>query len=204
MQLRKEIPVAAGLGGGSSDGAAALVGLSRLWGLEFGCDRLLQAAAALGSDVPFFLYGGTALVEGRGERVEPLHVHDGPYYLLVNPGFAVSTAAVFRELRPTEWTDGSRTRILAAEMAARPNLTVGWNGLQAALFRLYPCARECFERVAALAPGRAIVSGSGPTVIALFPSPEAAYEACRALAPYGYWRTVTRTAIPEAWQTPCA
>ncbi|MDP2675876.1 MAG: 4-(cytidine 5'-diphospho)-2-C-methyl-D-erythritol kinase, partial [Dehalococcoidia bacterium] len=72
IRLTKRIPVAAGLGGGSSDAAATLRGLDELWGLGLGGEKLAEMAAGLGSDVPFFLAGGTALAEGRGERVTPL------------------------------------------------------------------------------------------------------------------------------------
>ena len=70
--IQKRIPVGMGLGGGSSDAAAALIALNQLWGLSLGAEELAQVAAELGSDVPFFLWGGTALAEGRGERVKPL------------------------------------------------------------------------------------------------------------------------------------
>ncbi len=72
LKLQKGIPLAAGLGGGSSDAAAALLGLSRLWGLGLSAEKLMPLAAKLGSDVPFFLYGGTAMAQGRGEIVRPL------------------------------------------------------------------------------------------------------------------------------------
>src|SRR5215831_14410834 len=95
IELRKRIPVAAGLGGGSSDAAAALWGLSRLWGLGWSRARLAELAVRLGMDVPFFLGPGPALATGRGERLEPLGRMGGYALVLVNPGVSVSTREVY-------------------------------------------------------------------------------------------------------------
>jgi 4-diphosphocytidyl-2-C-methyl-D-erythritol kinase len=204
MSLEKRVPVAAGLGGGSSDGAAALTQLSRLWKVPAGCADLLPMAEELGSDVPFFLYGGTALVEGRGEQVTPLPQPTSVWYLLVKPPFSVSTARVFAALPECEWTDGEKTRRLASDIRSRGRATLGVNSLQETLFRLYPEAQVCFEAVADLAPGQTLVSGSGPTVAASFPSREEAQRAAAGLAGRGFWmETVTPCSI-EAWQAPCA
>jgi 4-diphosphocytidyl-2-C-methyl-D-erythritol kinase len=89
MHLTKTIPVAAGLGGGSSDAAAALRGLDRLWGLALPHERLLELAAELGSDVPFFLQGGTALAEARGERITPLPDAGRTAILVVVPPLSI-------------------------------------------------------------------------------------------------------------------
>src|SRR6187551_1893113 len=95
-RLEKHIPVAAGLAGGSSDGAAAFEGALEAWGATLDPDRRAHAAATVGSDVPFFLAGGPALIEGRGERVTPLRgVIGTPGVLLVTPAVAVRTPDVF-------------------------------------------------------------------------------------------------------------
>lgn len=99
IDLIKNVPSQAGLGGGSSDAAATLLALSNLWELNLSTERLTEMAAALGSDVPFFLYGGTALCEGRGERVTPLPPHTPPWPLvIVKPKIGVSTAAAYKAL----------------------------------------------------------------------------------------------------------
>jgi len=95
IALEKRIPVGAGLGGGSSDGAVTLLALSELWGLGLGVPELSRLAAELGSDVPFFLRGGTALCTGRGERVSPAECPSRMHYVLVTPALSVSTASVY-------------------------------------------------------------------------------------------------------------
>src|SRR5215216_4294265 len=92
IEIEKRIPVAAGLGGGSSNAAATLLGLTRLWEAELQERELIEIAMSLGSDVPFFLMGGTALGVGRGAEVYPIEQAECDHLLLVNPGFAVSTA----------------------------------------------------------------------------------------------------------------
>ncbi|MHC4339573.1 MAG: 4-(cytidine 5'-diphospho)-2-C-methyl-D-erythritol kinase, partial [Planctomycetota bacterium] len=94
ISLEKRIPAGAGLGGGSSDAAAVLLGLDRLYGLGTGRERLLEIALGLGADVPFFLTGGTARCRGVGERVEPLPPAPGRRYLLVIPALVTSTQDV--------------------------------------------------------------------------------------------------------------
>ena len=119
ITLTKRIPVAAGLGGGSSDAAATLLGLNRLWGLELTMDDLLPLAARLGSDVPFFLYGGTCRVSGRGERVEPLPPTDLEWAVVLNPRIDLpkKTETMFSRLSPMSYTNGGLTRKLAARLA---------------------------------------------------------------------------------------
>ncbi|MHC4224837.1 MAG: 4-(cytidine 5'-diphospho)-2-C-methyl-D-erythritol kinase, partial [Planctomycetota bacterium] len=100
ISLEKRIPAGAGLGGGSSDAAAVLLGLDRLYGLGTGRERLLEIALGLGADVPFFLTGGTARCRGVGERVEPLPPAPGRRYLLVIPALVTSTQDVYSGLEP--------------------------------------------------------------------------------------------------------
>ena len=116
--LRKRIPHPAGLGGGSSDAATALLGLTRLWGLDMTTRDLTPLAASLGSDIPFFLQGGTALVSGRGERVRPLPPADlGPVIILAPDITAENkTAAMYGRLGESEMTRGFLTRKMAARI----------------------------------------------------------------------------------------
>ncbi|HUZ78316.1 MAG TPA: 4-(cytidine 5'-diphospho)-2-C-methyl-D-erythritol kinase [Chloroflexota bacterium] len=124
FRLLKRIPMAAGLGGGSSDAAAALRLLNAVYQLGLTAAELLAAAATLGSDVPFFLLGGTALAEGRGERLTPLPPLGEQWLVLLNPGVPLSTGHVFGALAPAEQRDGSMTRqyvtsLLEAAASAR-------------------------------------------------------------------------------------
>jgi 4-diphosphocytidyl-2-C-methyl-D-erythritol kinase len=203
IHLDKRIPVAAGLGGGSSDAAASIIALQRLWKLSLDCEQMVNLAAGVGSDVPFFLYSGTALVGGRGERVVRLPRAAAAWYLLVKPPISVSTARIFGALPSAAWTDGSRTRALSQALSTGGPAAFGINGLQTTLFKLYPPAEQCFWDVQALAPGPTIVTGSGPTVLAIFPDRQEAEEAVRVLRDKGYWCAVCQVWQPDEGEMPC-
>lgn len=167
--LDKRIPVAAGLGGGSTDAAAVLVGLNRLWRLRWSRARLDAVAVTLGMDVPFFLRGGTALATGRGERLR--HVAGpGLALVLINPGVGSSTAETYGRVTPPMYTGGERARALLTALASRRTSPIAehlYNGLEAALG---PVQRHVVKMKAALmAAGAlgAVMSGSGPTVLGL-------------------------------------
>ena len=119
--LRKKIPIAAGLGGGSSDAAATLLALNRLWGTELTGEDLLPLAASIGSDVPFFLYGGTGRVFGRGERVQPLPPADLEWAVVLSPQIDLpnKTAAMFSKIGSMSYTNGGLTRKLAARLSSK-------------------------------------------------------------------------------------
>jgi 4-diphosphocytidyl-2-C-methyl-D-erythritol kinase len=106
LRLIKRIPAAAGLGGGSSDAAAALWGAHRLWGLDWSAAQLAELAGELGSDVPFFLSGSAAWCRGRGERIEPFALGVRPHFVILRPPAGLSTAAVYAE---TELSDSPRS-----------------------------------------------------------------------------------------------
>jgi 4-diphosphocytidyl-2-C-methyl-D-erythritol kinase len=110
VTLHKRIPVNAGLGGGSSDAAATLLALNRLWGLALTPERLAELGAALGSDVPFFFYAPLALVSGRGEVVEALPPAPPAFVVLLQPPCGLSTAQVFAALPPTRYGCSRRSR----------------------------------------------------------------------------------------------
>ena len=189
-RLEKRIPVAAGLAGGSSDAAAALDGAFEAWGAEVAVEERRAAAAAIGSDVPFFLAGGPALVEGRGERVTPLRQLDGGIgLLLVTPRIAVSTQEAFAALdsNPQAAPAGrGSTRLtsehLAAELAPAHAPITASDFLRRA--GVLAVANDLAPAADLLAPGlralrRALMrrlgvpiglSGSGPTLWALYPS----------------------------------
>jgi 4-diphosphocytidyl-2-C-methyl-D-erythritol kinase len=118
ITLDKRIPVAAGLGGGSTDAAAVLVGLNRLWGLGWSTPRLAEAAVKLGMDVPFFLHGGAALATGRGERLEPLAC-SAMSLVLVNPRVAASTAEIYGGVVAGMYSDGALARGMATALRSR-------------------------------------------------------------------------------------
>ena len=165
ITLDKRIPIAAGLGGGSTDAAAVLVGLNRLWRLRWPVERLDEVATTLGMDVPFFLRGGTARAVGRGERIEALR--GGTLGLvLVNPRFPVSTAEMYARVTPAMYTDGRHAKTLAEGLRRTPTRVAAslYNGLQEAAVAAHPPIGRI--RAALLAAGAlgALMSGSGPTV----------------------------------------
>ena len=167
ITLEKRIPVAAGLGGGSTDAAAVLVGLSRLWGLRWPTARLAEVGVTLGMDVPFFLHGGAALGTGRGERLEAL-AGCALGLVLVNPGVGPSTAEIYGGVVPAMYSDGGRARRMAAALTSRQPGRVAAN-LGNTLERVAaPRHREVEQMEAALLAAGALgasMSGSGLTVV---------------------------------------
>jgi len=201
IALDKRIPVAAGLGGGSTDAAAVLLGLNRLWRLRWPVARLVEVATRLGMDVPFFLRGGVAMATGRGEHVR--RVAGGALALvLVNPKFPASTAEMYGRVTPAMYTDGARTReVVTALMSRRPARVAAslYNGLEGAATAAYPqIARMRAALIAAGALG-ALMSGSGPTVFGVARSYEQARQIRARLtrASWECWavRTLTGPAI---------
>jgi 4-diphosphocytidyl-2-C-methyl-D-erythritol kinase len=166
ITLEKRIPVAAGLGGGSADAAAVLVGLNRLWGLRLSSAHLAEVAVTLGMDVPFFLHGGAALGTGRGERLEPLATC-ALALVLVNPRVAASTAEIYGGVKPEMYSDGGRSRGMAAALRSRQPSRVAAT-LGNALERVAaPRYREVEQMESALLAAGALgaaMSGSGLTV----------------------------------------
>lgn len=192
-KLEKRIPVAAGLGGGSSDCAAALRGGTRLLSLPEGPDALRDIAIGLGSDVPFFLAGGTALVEGRGESVSLLGDAPQRWFLLANHGGEVSTAAVFAELRPDEFGEGEASERTLAGLE-RGDVKFGGNDLTPPAIRRYPEIAHTFEVMRSVVPlHRMALSGSGGTVVALFDGKAEAGRAREKVAAKMGFTAVVRT-----------
>lgn len=163
VDLYKRIPVAAGLGGGSSDAAATLVALNRLWDLRLNVGELTELASQLGSDVGFFLSGASAAVcRGRGEIVEPLSLPDGLHFVIARPRSGLSTATVYENCRPSprrhdvdDLVDSLRRGQLA-RAADRLH-----NSLQATAEKLNPHVKQIRERFSGQSLLSHMMSGSG-------------------------------------------
>jgi 4-diphosphocytidyl-2-C-methyl-D-erythritol kinase len=190
--LRKSIPVGAGLGGGSSDAAAAMRGACRLLGLTPPPSELLSIAASLGSDVPFFLLGGTALVEGTGERCTSLPRLPPVWFLLARANELVSTQVVFSALKPSDVADGLATERVMNGLRAG-EIVLGGNDLMGPAVRGFPRIRQIFDVLAQVAPSHRIaMSGSGGTVFATFETESEAKRAAEAVAEKVDWSCVAR------------
>ena len=179
VRLSKRIPVWAGLGGGSSDAASTLRGLRDLWGLSISDEALASIAAGLGSDVPFFLRGGSALASGRGDVLAPLP--DGPPQRLVlawpeRASPADKTARMYAALRPEHYTDGSRTERLADRLRADKPVRDEdvCNVFEQVLPKVDPETTEAFEQAADLGLGQPHLCGSGPALFFLLASEQPA------------------------------
>ena len=202
IELCKRIPMAAGLGGGSSDAAAVLLALQQWWQLQLSPSDLLNMAASLGSDVPFFLTGGLALCEGRGERVTPLAPYWPPsmrWLLLLKPAISVSTRAVFHNLPASDYTDGTHTRVVSTALNAGqiPNVDYLHNGLERGVLERYPeiaAAREDLLKAGARFVG---LSGSGPTLFAPFAELACAFQVQQHLQAQGYEVYLSRAIYPD-------
>jgi 4-diphosphocytidyl-2-C-methyl-D-erythritol kinase len=173
LELHKRIPMAAGLGGGSSDAAAVLLALQSWWQLPLSDSDLLEMAATLGSDVPFFLIGGLALCEGRGERVTPLAPRWPSamrWLLLVKPAIAVSTATVFGNLSASDYSDGSHSQAICVALETGQELseTDLHNGLARTVMERYPQVAKANDDLRGAGARLVRLSGSGPTLFAPF------------------------------------
>lgn len=201
IELRKRIPVAAGLGGGSSDAAAALWGLNRLWGLGWSRARLMELAVQLGMDVPFFLGAGPALGTGRGDRLRPLDKTGGYALVLVNPRVGLSTREVYERV-PRDWrgdmkgteqvVEALRTRS-AARLAAA--LT---NHLERVVEPLLPAVGRIKAALLAAGALGAVMSGSGPSVFGIARSLDHARQIRRRVGRAGWacWAVRTQSGPP--------
>jgi 4-diphosphocytidyl-2-C-methyl-D-erythritol kinase len=202
LTLQKTIPVAAGLGGGSSDAAAALLGLNMLWQLGLSSTELAAYAARLGADVPFFLLPTVAAMGyGRGDDLEPVACPRTFYLVLVKPPIAVSTAWVYQQLR-FELTAPSKDTTILKQCLESGDIeglgAVCFNDLEAVVVRHIPVVQDV--KRALMRPGvyGVCMSGSGPTVYALCPSWDVAHEVASAVRQRGWgvwvcqpWQHVT-------------
>ncbi len=193
IRLKKEIPAGAGLGGGSSDAAATLVGLNRLWGLRLPLGELVSIAAAIGSDVPFFLTGGTALLRGRGTEVQPLPDLGGYRILLVLPGAPISTRELYTLLRapltPARKIS-SMARFSPTPTGSLAKEVEDWmhagNDLESLARYLCPAIGDIKDRLLGAGATAAAMSGSGSSVFGVFRDPVVLERAVRTSLGPGY------------------
>jgi 4-diphosphocytidyl-2-C-methyl-D-erythritol kinase len=196
IELHKRIPVAAGLGGGSSNAAAVLLALRDWWQLPLSITDLQIMAANLGSDVPFFLTGGLALCEGRGECITPLAYRlpsSMRWIMLVKPAISVSTATVFRNLTAQDYSDGSASRSVLAALA----LEDLHNCLEHSVLQQYPQVAQAREDMLHAGAPYVRLSGSGPTLFSTFSSLSQAAQVQQQLHAQGYEVHLTHAIYPN-------
>lgn len=175
IRIRKKIPVGAGLGGGSSDAAAALYGLNRFFGLRCKRREILSVAASLGADVPFFIYGRPARVRGVGEKVRTLVSFPRLWMVVLYPGFGVSTRWVYRNFRLTKVVENSSIFFSVGDTKDLPSLLA--NDLEGVTIRRFPRLALLKERLREEGAAGALMSGSGASVFGIFLSAQKAKRA---------------------------
>ena len=166
ITLEKSIPVAAGLAGGSSDAAAALRGLNRLWKLKLSVDELAELGSQIGSDVSFCVYGGTALATGRGEKIQGLPAPPNCWVILAKPPISVSTADIYGNLDPSTIEHPDTAGMIdALRMGDYEKMcaSVG-NALEPVTMGFHPQVVMLKEQMKKSGADAVLMSGSGPTV----------------------------------------
>ena len=177
--LEKNIPVAAGLAGGSADAAATLQGLNKLWSLNLSLDTLCEIGAQLGSDIPFCLRGGTMLAKGRGEILTPLPSFPQTYVVLAKPVLGVSTAWVYNNYDQSKVDKHPETAMVIEELQKKNSQGIAallCNVLESVTIKKYNEISLLKEKMLEFGASASLMSGSGPTVFGLVDTKEQAEE----------------------------
>jgi len=196
ITLEKRIPVAAGMAGGSTDGAAAYLALNELWGLGLSKEELCMRAVKLGADIPYCIIGGTALSEGIGEELTTIKAEPDFYLVVAKPAIAVSTGWVYTELDSHEIAkhpdiDGIRAAIEAGDIRGMCDKI--HNVLEPVTTGKYSVIRDIEKLLEENGAVRAFMTGSGPTVFAVYESREEAEK--------GYEKVQKSGLAPELFLT---
>ena len=199
IRLEKRIPSPGGLGGGSSNAAVALIGLRRLWDLDISDDDLSSIGVELGSDVPFFFYGGTAIGTGRGEMIEPIADKVAGSMLVVTPKKRVSTPKAYAAIGASNLTNEASNRILRVcrneAESLDPLHSVLINDFESSVFAAFPEIGEVKRTLLDLGASNAVLSGSGASVVGIFDKEETRQAAIKALDIRSTWRKFAVAAI---------
>lgn len=169
IQIRKRIPIAAGLAGGSSNAAATLKALRDLWQVPCTLDELAELGGMIGSDVPFCVYGGTALATGRGELIEPLPSPPKCWVILIKPKIGVSTKEIYDNLDAAAGNHFDVDEMVACiqRQDYQGICDLLGNSLEPVTFERYPIVAEIKKKLIQFGADAVLMSGSGPTVFAL-------------------------------------
>lgn len=192
IHLNKKIPVASGLGGGSSDAASVLIGLNKLLGIGLSSKELMKKGAPLGADIPFFIFGHTAIARGMGDELEEFHGLPRLWFVLVHPGFRVSTKWAYTNLKLTKRGNDS----ISHTNEPYPDITRFLvNDLEAVTVGRHPVIREIKGVLRSKRAQGALMSGSGPTVFGLFFQKEKALFAYKELKAMKRWNVFVAHSI---------
>jgi len=198
IKLTKNIPVSSGLGGGSSDAAAALLGLDQLWGNPLSEKKLQELALSLGADVPFFLLQLPALAKGIGEILRPIEAFPLFWYVIVNPPILVSTAWAYSNFK-FSLTKKQDLDIIQSFRIKAGIPKILSNDLESVTFGKYPFLRSIKNSLIELGALGALMSGSGPSIFGIFDSEKKAQEAGRRLASETRGDVFVVRGLPETW-----
>ncbi|UCF73125.1 MAG: 4-(cytidine 5'-diphospho)-2-C-methyl-D-erythritol kinase [Deltaproteobacteria bacterium] len=182
ITVMKKIPVASGLGGGSSDAAATLKGLNQLWGNPLSSGDIEELALALGADVPFFLLQGPCIARGVGEILQPIKDFPLFWYVIVSPNLAVSTAWAYKRVRLKLTSRDIQGNMESLEKAISSIPDILSNDLESVTLGKYPFLYSIKASLVKLGAIGALMTGSGPSLFGLFDSAQKAREAGRILA----------------------
>ncbi|MGM8366798.1 4-(cytidine 5'-diphospho)-2-C-methyl-D-erythritol kinase [Virgibacillus sp. W0181] len=183
IKIKKSIPVAAGLGGGSADAAAVLRGLNRLWNLQLSNKALAGIGIEIGSDVPFCVYNKTALVQGRGEKVTPLPRPPACWVVLAKPDIGVSTTKIFQLLDTVDIVHPQTDNIIQALKFSDFDMLCMYtaNVLEQITTELHPEVKEIKQRMVQAGVMGGLMSGSGPTIYGLVKQEKKGQRICNGL-----------------------
>jgi 4-diphosphocytidyl-2-C-methyl-D-erythritol kinase len=194
----------AGLGGGSSDAATTIAGLNRLLDLGWSKEKMASIGQTLGSDVPFFFFAPSAIVEGRGEKVAPVRIKGSRWIVLVNPGFPVETKWAYQEL------SGSRMGVQplssvhaglrnASELSWEEVLQAAENDFEATVFEAYPGLHKIKQKLLTEGAEAALLSGSGATVFGVFRDEPTARQAEIGFRTESHLKVYTVSTLSDSW-----
>ncbi len=207
IHLEKRIPSPGGLGGGSADCAITLLGLAKLWQLKISLPELCEIGKTLGSDVPYFFFGGTALGTGRGTDIRELEEIDERFMLLITPKINISTPIAYAKLNAGHLTNNPSKSILklCCEEAERLNSlqSVPVNDFEAVVVEIEPELKRIKDKLIACGAKSALMSGSGATIFGIFENEETRQATLKALEIESSWRkfavaTVSRNIYRDA------
>jgi len=193
--LKKRVPVAAGLGGGSSNAATVLKALNELLRVRADREILMGLGAKIGADVPFFIFQKPALAQGIGERLVAVEVPKPLWFLMVIPPFRISTAWAYKAYDLLGTKKKEATKIKDSYLDLKDLLPVMKNDLEAVAFSRHPQMARIKEELLARGARGAVMSGSGPVVFGLFPAKKEVEEAEKAIPLSAGWRTVIARGI---------